>query len=330
MRAPQHKLAFCAFQMLFIALMSVLLFFIDGLGIGTRGPHNPFDDLPDADPLAVFQDEEPGIPFGGLLARTDACLGVEGRPQSASGQTTILTGVNAPAMVGYHKQGFPNQALLDIIREHSLFVQLKRAGVNPITFANTYTKRFFESRPRWISATTAAVEAAGLRFNQVEDLRAGKAVFHDFTNELLVERGEKVDLRSPEEAGEVLAGIVAANQFTLYEYFITDKIGHAQDRDAARRVLPMLARFIRALLGKLDLESSTVILTSDHGNIEDLSVRNHTLNPVPTIVWGRQREHIAPRIRSLTDITPAIVDVLTKGTETNGELDNIGRAFAQN
>ena len=308
--------------------MSVLLFFIDGLGIGTRGPHNPFDGLPGADPLAIFQDEEPRIPFGGVLAPTDACLGVEGRPQSASGQTTILTGINAPATVGYHKQGFPNQALLDIIREHSVFVQLKRAGVSPITFANTYTKRFFEGRPRWISATTAAVEAAGLRFNQVEDLRTGAAVFHDFTNELLIERlierGESVDLRTPEEAGEVLARIAGANRFTLYEYFITDKIGHAQDRDAARRVLPMLARFIRALLGKLDLERSTVILTSDHGNIEDLSVRNHTLNPVPTIVWGRDREHVATGIRSLTDITPAIVDVLTKGADADGQSSQAG------
>jgi 2,3-bisphosphoglycerate-independent phosphoglycerate mutase len=313
--------------MLFIASVSLLLFFIDGLGIGTRGPHNPFDDLPDADPLAVFQDEIPGIAFDGVLSPTDACLGVEGRPQSASGQTTILTGVNAPATVGYHKQGFPNQALLDIIREHSLFVQLKRAGVSPITFANTYTKRFFESRPRWISATTAAVEAAGLRFNQVEDLRAGRAVYQDFTNAILIERGEKVDLRSPEEAGEVLAGIVATNQFTLYEYFITDKIGHEQDREAARRVLPTLAGFIRSLLAKLDLKRATVILTSDHGNIEDLSLRNHTLNPVPTIVWGRHRERVASRIRSLTDITPAIVDVLTKGTETDGDLNSI--AFGQ-
>ncbi|HVS83198.1 MAG TPA: hypothetical protein VHE60_15825 [Pyrinomonadaceae bacterium] len=315
--------------MLFIAPVSVLLFFIDGLGIGTRGPHNPFDELPDADPLAIFQDEEPNIAFDGMLAPTDACLGVEGRPQSASGQTTILTGINAPATVGYHKQGFPNQALLDIIREHSLFVQLKRAGVSPITFANTYTKRFFESRPRWISATTAAVEAAGLRFNQVEDLRAGAAVYHDFTNAMLIERGEKVDLRTPEEAGDVLARIVGANRFTLYEYFITDKIGHAQDREAARRVLPMLARFIRSLLLKLELKNSTVILTSDHGNIEDLSLRNHTLNLVPTIVWGKHRARIAPRIHSLTDITPAIVDVLTKGTETNGELNSIGRALGQ-
>ena len=301
--------------MLFIAPVSVLLFFIDGLGIGTRGPQNPFDDLPDANPLAIFQGEKADIASGGVLAPTDACLGVEGRPQSASGQTTILTGKNAPATIGHHKQGFPNQALLDIIREHSLFVQLKRAGVAPITFANTYTKRFFESRPRWISATTAAVEAAGLRFNQVEDLRENRAVYHDFTNATLIERGETAAPRSAEEAGQVLAGIAANNRFTLYEYFITDKIGHAQDRDAARRVLPMLARFIRTLLGKLDLNRTTVILTSDHGNIEDLSIRNHTLNQVPTIVWGRHRDRVASRIRSLTDITPAIVDVLTKGAK---------------
>ena len=314
--------------MLTIASVSVLLFFIDGLGIGTRGPHNPFDRLTDASPLAIFQDEPAEIPFDGVLSPTDARLGVDGRPQSASGQTTILTGVNAPAAIGHHKQGFPNQPLLDIIREHSIFLQLKRAGVEEITFANTYTQRFFESRPRWISATTAAVEAAGLRFNVVGDLRAGRAVYHDFTNAMLIGRGETVDLRSPEEAGEVLAKIVAANRFTLYEYFITDKIGHAQDHEEARRVLPMLALFIRSLLAKLDLNGTTVILTSDHGNIEDLSVRNHTLHQVPTLVWGKHRERLAARIRSLTDITPGIVDVLTKGSHTDGHSGQAGSARA--
>ncbi|HBB96792.1 MAG TPA: hypothetical protein DC054_15550 [Blastocatellia bacterium] len=289
----------------------VLLFFIDGLGIGTRGPHNPFDGLSDAAPLAIFQNEPAEIPFAGILAPTDACLGIEGRPQSASGQTTILTGVNAPKIIGAHKQGFPNQALLDIIREHSIFLQLKNKGIESITFANTYTKRFFERRPRWISATTAAVEAAGLRFNVVEDLKAGRAVYHDFTNEMLIEYGEIVDVRTPELAGDVLAGIVRSHRFTLYEYFITDKIGHAQDYDAARRGLPMLARFIRAVLRNLDLTNTTMILTSDHGNIEDLSARNHTLNLVPTITWGRNAEAIASRIETLADITPAIVRTLT-------------------
>ena len=292
---------------------SLLLFFIDGLGIGTRGPQNPFDGLVEAEPLAIFQDEPPQIPFNGILAPTDACLGVPGRPQSASGQTTILTGINAAAAIGAHKQGFPNPPLLDIIREHSIFLQLKKSEVDSITFANTYTKQFFERRPRWISATTAAVEAAGLRFNVVEDLKAGRAVYHDFTNALLRERGESVKIRTPEEAASVLAGIAARHRFTLYEYFITDKMGHAQDYEGSKSVLGALAKLVRSLLGQLDLDKTTVIMTSDHGNIEDLSARNHTLNAVPTIVWGKDREAIANRVRSLTDIAPAIVDALRKG-----------------
>ncbi len=294
---------------------SLVLFFIDGLGIGTRGPHNPLDGLDDAAPLAIFQNEVTKLPFDGVVVPTDACLGVEGRPQSASGQTTILTGINAPAAIGSHKQGFPNQALLDIIREHSIFLQLKNSGVDSITFANTYTQRFFERRPRWISATTAAVEAAGLRFNVVDDLRAGRAVYHDFTNAMLIERGEAVSPRSPEEAGDILASIADNHSFTLYEYFITDKVGHSQDLEAAQQVLPSLARFIRRLLKNLALDKTTVMLTSDHGNIEDLSVRNHTLNPVPTIVWGANRDSIAARIETLADITPAIVDTLTTRAE---------------
>src|ERR1043165_6023033 len=290
---------------------SVLLFFIDGLGIGTRGPHNPLDNLPNAAPLAVFQNEPPETFLDAIVVPTDPRLGIEGRPQSASGQTTILTGVNAPVAVGYHKQGFPNKALLEIIEQRSIFRQLKDAGVAPITFANAYTHRFFDERPRWVSATTAAVEAAGLPFRTVADVQQGAAVFMDYTNRLLLERGEDVTLRSEAEAAAVLARIAAENRFTLYEYFITDKVGHAQDMPLAKMVLTSLALFIRELLTRLDLKRTTVILTSDHGNIEDLSLRNHTLYDVPTIVWGAQRETIAASIQTLADITPAIVALLT-------------------
>src|SRR6267142_3457764 len=279
--------------------MSVLLFFIDGLGIGSRGAFNPLDGLDEAEPLAVFRDESLKTILDGIVVPTDACLGVEGRPQSASGQTTMPTGINAPALLGYHKQGFPNSAMLEIIREHSLFLQLARAGIQPITFANTYTQRFFDERPRWVSATTAAVEAAGLGFRPVTDLKAGRAVYQDFTNAILIERGEDVSLRTPDEAATVLARIASENRFTLYEYFITDKVGHAQDMEAAKAVLKNLAGVIRGVLTLVDLNRTSVILTSDHGNIEDLSSRNHTLNQVPTIVWGVDRQRIANRIRNL-------------------------------
>jgi hypothetical protein len=297
---------------IFIQLVSVLLFFIDGLGIGGRGQSNPLDGLADAEPLAVFRDEIPQTPFDGIVVPTDASLGIEGRPQSASGQTTILTGINVPALLGYHKQGFPNAAMLEILREHSLFLQLSRIGIEPVTFANTYTEWFFKERPRWVSATTAAVEAAGLRFRTVPDLVAGHAVYHDFTNAVLIERGEDVEPRTPDEAASVLASIVSEHRFTLYEYFITDKIGHAQDMEAAKVVLQNLAAMIRGVLTKIDLSNTSVILTSDHGNIEDLSSRNHTLNRVPTIVWGANKERIRSRIQSLADITPAIVETLTE------------------
>jgi 2,3-bisphosphoglycerate-independent phosphoglycerate mutase len=296
--------------------MSVLLFFIDGLGIGARGPLNPLDGLEGAAPLAHFHDEEKAIVHDGRLVRTDACLGVEGRPQSASGQTTILTGINAPARLGYHKQGFPNEALRDIISEHSVFLQLKRRGIGPNTFANAYTRRFFEGQPRWVSATTVAVQAAGDRFRDLEDLRAGRAVFQDFTNGMLITRGEDVSPRTPEEAASVLARLVPSHRFTLYEYFITDKMGHLQDMEGARLVLLNLARLLRALLDGLDLDSTTVILTSDHGNIEDLSTRSHTLNRVPTLVWGRDRERVATQIRDLADITPSIVSLLDEKATT--------------
>ena len=290
---------------------SALLFFIDGLGIGTRGPHNPFDGLPDSQPLAVFQNESSETFLDGIVVETDPRLGVEGRPQSASGQTTILTGINAPSLLGYHKQGFPNQALLEVLKEHSIFRQLRDADVSPITFANAYTSRFFVERPRWVSATTAAVEAAGLKFRTVDDLKAGSAIFMDFTNRILRERGEDVAEQNEEEAATILARIASENRFTLYEYFITDKVGHAQDMTTAKTVLTALAKLVRELLLRLDLQRTTVILTSDHGNIEDLSIRNHTLHSVPTIVWGKHRDRIAARIQTLADITPAIVALLT-------------------
>jgi hypothetical protein len=309
---------------------SVLLFFIDGLGIGSRGPSNPLASLSDAEPIAVFKDEAPNS-CGGIVVPTDPRLGVEGRPQSASGQTTILTGINAPSALGYHKQGFPNKALLEILGAHAIFLQLLRNGIRRVTFANAYTQRFFTDRPRWISATTAAVEAAGLPFRTVEDLKADNALYQDFTNAVLLERGEDVTPRSAAEAASVLARITSENQMTLYEYFITDKVGHAQDFTAAHRVLRNLALFLRELLARLDLNRTSVILTSDHGNIEDLSTKSHTLNDVPTIVWGLDQKSIAARIKTLADITPTIVDLLThRGTRTDANVSPANRAAGGN
>jgi hypothetical protein len=291
--------------------MSVILIFIDGLGIGLREPSNPLTELDgDGEFLSVFRNEEPSLPFDGHLAVTDPRLGVEGRPQSASGQTTILTGVNAAALLGHHKQGFPNETLRQVLREHSIFLKLKDRGSDSAVFANAYSPQFFEKRPRWVSATTVAVEAAQMSFRTFEDVVNGGALFHDFTNQVLIERGFELPQLTPMHAAKVLASLAEGRSFTLYEYFLTDKAGHDQDSKTAVRLLRTLAAFVLELLRHVDLRETTVILTSDHGNVESLSTRNHTLNDVPTLVWGAHARETAMRIKSLVDLAPTILDLV--------------------
>jgi hypothetical protein len=290
---------------------SVLLFFIDGLGIGLNDENNPLSRIKNIEPLQNFINETKEIFFDGILKPTDPRLGIEGRPQSASGQTTILTGINAPKLLGKHKQGFPNQHLREVIEKNSIFLQLKKRGIERNVFANVYTPQFFETKPRWKSATTCAVEAADLPFRRLPDLLGGFGVFHDFTNLSLRARGFDVPVFSSRKAAGILTDITNNHRFTLYEHFITDKIGHDQNFERAKEHLPKLSAFIRETLERLNLEKTTFILTSDHGNIEDLSIRNHTLNDVPTIVWGRKKEEVARKIKDLSDITPTIIDLLT-------------------
>ena len=285
--------------------MSVLLIFVDGVGIGTRGDHNPLDGL-DSQFFSIFRDETHQLPFGGVLAETDARLGVEGLPQSATGQTAILTGVNAAKLIGRHLHGYPSPRLKQALADHSIYKKLI-AQDRSVTFANAYSRSYVENPPRFISATTVAAQTAGVRLRMIEDLQQGCAVSHDFTNRFLIERGFEVELCTPEAAGVRLASVAAGHDFTLYEHFITDRIGHARRSDLARAHLLELTRFVRAVLEATDLSRQTVIVTSDHGNIEDLSTRSHTLNPVATLLFGPDREFLASKIRSLTDITPAIV-----------------------
>jgi hypothetical protein len=293
--------------------MSILLIFVDGIGIGTRGAHNPLDGL-DCEFFGLFQGESRELPFDGRLSITDARLGVEGLPQSATGQTTILTGVNASQLIGRHLHGYPSPRLKQAIAEKSIYKQLMERN-RSVTFANAYTRSYLDNLPRFISVTTVAAQTAGLRFRLLEDLIAGDAVSHDFTNQFLIERGVRVARCEPEEAGARLARLAARHDFTLYEHFITDKIGHERDLEKARSHLKKLSRFVGSVLAAADLSRQTVILTSDHGNIEDLTTRSHTMNPVATISFGHAQEFISSRVRSLTDITPAIVELLSDCSE---------------
>ena len=161
-----------------------------------------------------------------------------------------------------------------------------------------------------LSVTTWANRAAGLPFFTLADVAARRSVYQEFTNRKLRERGFDVPLFSPEEAGGILGRRAADFDFLLFEYFQTDLAGHSGDMDRSLRVLRELDRFLEALLAAVDLERTLVILSSDHGNIEDLSTRTHTANPALTVLWGRGAGETARRITSIRDVPGAVLDRL--------------------
>ncbi|OGC03019.1 MAG: hypothetical protein A3G35_13875 [candidate division NC10 bacterium RIFCSPLOWO2_12_FULL_66_18] len=285
--------------------MGVLLLFVDGLGLGEDDPgRNPvararlrrlrlLRDCPAPDPAAT-------------LIPTDACLGVAGLPQSATGQTSILAGVNAPAAMGRHINGYCTKSLAEILDGRSLFSCVKAAG-GEATFANAYTPAFLANLPRFLSVSTVATLRAGLRFRTLDDLARGEALFHDFTNRLLPERGYSLPTITPGEAGRRLACLAQRHAFTMYEHFLTDRAGHTQDMARGVEILEDLEALLDGVLSITDRSADLVILTSDHGNLEDLSTSRHTRNPVPTVLWGAGAAEAAAGIKDLTDIAPAIL-----------------------
>lgn len=108
--------------------LKIIFIFVDGLGIGC--------DDPETNPL-----RDPRFPaLTKLLAHAsplDACLGIDGLPQSATGQATLLTGVNAAKEMGRHIEGFPPSALKKLIEHENLFSKLHKLGKR-CTFANAY------------------------------------------------------------------------------------------------------------------------------------------------------------------------------------------------
>ena len=66
-------------------------------------------------------------------------------------------------------------------------------------------------------------------------------------------------------------------------------------------------RFLSALTDHLDPANDTLVVSSDHGNLEDLSTRGHTLAAVPALAWGRGADSLIASWRDLTDVGTGIL-----------------------
>jgi hypothetical protein len=284
----------------------ILLVFVDGLGIGC--------DDPEVNPVHAGRSPVLAKLIGKDSVPVDVGMGVDGLPQSATGQTALLTGVNAARAVGRHIEGFPGEPLCRIIRDENIFAKCGKLGLRS-TFANAYYVSDMEAvkAHRWKSVTTVAALSAFGQVRDTEAMLAGNAVYQDITREMLRKRGYDGPLVEPKEAASQLASIAMEHHLTLFEYFQTDRAGHAADMESAVKVLALLDEFLGALLDDLKEKDILFLLTSDHGNIEDVRTNRHTLNPVPLVAVGPGSSLMRERVDAVTDITPAILDLLTGG-----------------
>ncbi|MCI0572860.1 MAG: alkaline phosphatase family protein [Myxococcaceae bacterium] len=307
--------------------MRVALLFIDGVGIGRSDPSvNPLARRPYL--LSHFEDGSgTPLPAGGALHRVDPTFGVPGRPQSASNQTALLTAQPAPRHVGCHVLGFPNAPLRALLAEHSIVHRLVRAG-RTATFANCYPAGYLDALglPRRASAaaelvlpprakrrlrpsaTTLAFAAAGVPFRTLDDLRAGNGLTHDIDGCRSRDHGFDAPLRTPEEAAHVLLSVAEGADFTLFEHHLADEAGHAQDADAAEAALGAFDTLLRTVVSRRP-EDLAVVVCSDHGNVEDLSTRNHTLHPVPVLTFGAP-EPLPHALVTVADVGQLVLSML--------------------
>jgi 2,3-bisphosphoglycerate-independent phosphoglycerate mutase len=299
-----------------------IFLFLDGVGMGTEDPAaNPLVAacLPTLNGLLAGS--RPTAATGRLstadaeLIPIDARLGVAGRPQSATGQATILSGVNVARAVGGHYGPRPNQPIRDILDRHSLFARLNHSGL-PAYFCNAYPQRFFDAvrrGKRLLSAVPYAASVGGQELPDYAALADGRALSADFTGASW--RDELGYLDAPvytsRAAGRQLWQLAQPYRFVFFEHWLTDVLGHRCDLRAAVEDLQTFDGFLAGLLEAADLEHTLVIVGSDHGNVEDCRQRSHTENPALGLLLGAGRTHLANRIACLDDLAPAIVDFLT-------------------
>ncbi len=296
--------------------MAIIIIFVDGIGLGKEHPENPFRDLQ----KGAFRSMTGGQPFmesvepiereNFVFKPIDARLGVEGLPQSGTGQATLFSGVNAAKVLDRHFGPFPHSKIRYLLTKESLFQKAQERGYR-CYFMNAYPDIFFEQareKQRW-TCTTLMARSAGVSLNTERDLRAGRAITAEIVNRSWKEK-LNIDLPEigPGEAADRLLRIAREKEVILFEYFLTDKAGHAQDMEWAGQILDVLDGFLTRLMNRLSPRDS-IVLSSDHGNMEDLSRKTHTLNPVPLFVQGPAAQFFR-EARSITDVTSGILSAL--------------------
>ncbi len=299
-------------------MKKALLIFLDGVGIGEKAAEkNPFFKFPFKTFLKIWgvtpNRERQRLSKGNFfIFPIDARLGVKGLPQSGTGQVSIFTGVNAPHIAGKHFGPFPYSTTIPVLESQNIFSDVLKMGKQPF-FANAYPKIYFDylkKGGRRLNVTARMAISSGVKLQTLKELRNSKALSNEITNFRWVSNLHyKLKIISPQTAARRLLRLALKNDLTLYEFYLTDHLGHGRLKNLFGEIYNNLDVFIYEILTKLP-EELTLLICSDHGNFEDISVKTHTLNPALGIAAGKGAEGLSNNIKALTDIKGNLLSIL--------------------
>jgi len=298
---------------------------MDGVGLGEASPDsNPFMQAKMPHLTGLLREGWHLRPANGVagristirasLAPTDPNLGLPGRPQSATGQATILTGRNVPLLVGEHYGPKPNKAVAAIIREGNLFTKVIANG-GKAALITPYPQGYFDginSGRRLLSSVPLAATSAGLELMTANDLRAGRAVSPGFTGQGWYDHlgYEDIPILTLTQAGQQIARIARGYEFSFFEHWPSDRSGHRGPIDQAVEHLEIIDEVLGGIFADWDEDNDLLIITSDHGNIEEKDHRQHSRNPVPTILVGKEHARLTEIVEDLSDIARVVEQFL--------------------
>jgi 2,3-bisphosphoglycerate-independent phosphoglycerate mutase len=299
----------------------ILMIFLDGIGLGDDDPAiNPFaaGEYPTLLSLTHgkrwVRDNGQIESERAILVPTDPRMGIPGRPQSASGQAAILTGLNVPQLIGEHYGPRPNPPIRAILAEDNFFKQVVAHGMKA-ALLEAYPPRFHQginSGKRLPASYQQAVLSAGLPLFTEAEIYSGDALAVDWTNE-----GWRSDLGysdtpiyTPEAGGRKMVELSRRYEFAFFSHWITDTIGHRGKVEDGVKILTLFDAVMAGVLAEWNDAEGLIVITSDHGNMENLSHGKHTENDVPTVIIGEGKEHFAEGLHTLADLVPRMADFL--------------------
>ncbi|NJK43049.1 MAG: peptidase [Pleurocapsa sp. SU_196_0] len=233
-----------------------------------------------------------------MTRAVDARLGVEGLPQSGTGQTTILSGINAARVMNRHYGPWVSPSLRRILEDNILKRVANRGGA--VRLANFYPPRYLEALETGemrLNAIATAALSAGARLEGMEGLSIAP---------MLRDPGAAVSLERVADWARAFMASTAT--VTIFDEWWTDNVGHEMNLNEAQDFAVRLEVFCRVALEERSAET-LFLVTSDHGNFENLSVKTHTFNPVPLAAVGVGALEFAS-VTDLSGVTPALARVL--------------------